>query len=205
MSERQSTSQIEALGTVQDDERILWEGRPDLALLARSAFHTRAVLAYFALVAVPSIAFGSMTGIALTALGAVVALGLLYGFAWLCARTTRYVLTDRRLILNIGMAIEKSVNLPLKRIGAAHLHDRGKGFGDIAIEPVSGHPLSYAMLWPHARAWHVSRPQPMLRAIADVAEVARLLAEATAQHREIARAELPGTTQTAGGMTEALA
>jgi hypothetical protein len=33
-------------------------------------------------------------------------------------------------------------------------------------------------LWPHARPWRVSRPEPMLRCVPDAAAVARLLTQA---------------------------
>ncbi len=203
-----SHGQIEVLGKPQDDERVLWEGKPDLPTLARTAFHSRKVSIYFLLLMVTALALRSVGGAIVTAGAGLVTLGLLYSFAWLATRTTTYVLTDRRLILNIGMAIEKSVNLPLKLIGAAHLTDRGAGMGDIAIEPIEGHGLGYAMLWPHARPLRFSKPQPMLRAIPDVAGVAAKLAAATAEHEAIAMAKLPGSdakTAPATGMKEALA
>lgn len=206
MTQLRSHSQIEVMGKPLEDERVLWEGKPDLRTLARTAFHTRLVSAYFLILIVSAIALGSIGGAVLTALAGLVTLGLLYSFAWLAVRTTTYILTDRRLILNIGMAIEKSVNLPLKLIGAAHLTDRGAGIGDIAIEPLKGHGLGYAMLWPHARPLHFSKPQPMLRAIPEVAEVGAKLAAATAVHEDIVIAELPGATaEQSGGVQEALA
>ena len=206
MTTHRSHGQIEVLGVPQADERVLWEGKPDMATLARTAFHTRKVSVYFGVLILSAVALGSIGGAILTALAGLVTLGLLYSFAWLAARTTTYVLTDRRLILNIGMAIEKSINLPLRLIGAAHLTDRGAGMGDIAIEPLKGHGLGYAMLWPHARPLHFSRPQPMLRAIPDVAEVGARLAAATAEYSEIAMAELPqGRAATGEDLQEALA
>lgn len=187
-----SHGQIEVLGKPQADERVLWEGKPDLRTLARTAFHTRAVSIYFLVLMVTAIALGSIGGAFITAVAGLATLGLLYSFAWLAARSSTYILTDRRLILNIGMAIEKSVNLPLKMIGAAHLTDHEAGVGDIAIEPLKGHGLGYAMLWPHARPLRISKPQPMLRAIPNVAEVASKLAAATAEHESIVMSDLQG-------------
>jgi hypothetical protein len=43
-----------------------------------------------------------------------------------------------------------------------------------------GKRLAYLVLWPHVRPWRLQAPQPMLRAIDDVAAVADLLAEALA-------------------------
>lgn len=208
MITHRSHGQIEGLGTPQGDERVLWEGKPDLPTLARTAFHTRAVAIYFLLLMVTAVALGSIGGAVLTAAAGLATLGLLYSFAWLAARSSTYILTDRRLILNIGMAIEKSVNLPLKMIGAAHLSDRGGGVGDIAIEPLEGHGLGYAILWPHARPLRIAKPQPMLRAIPRVAEVAAKLAAATAEHEAIALAQSPDSEAQeprSAGMKEALA
>ena len=186
-----SMEQIETFGTPQEDETVLWEGKPDWAVLARTAFHTRLVAGYFAIFIVIALAVGSTGGALLTLAGGAGAIGLLYGLSWIAARTSHYILTDRRLILNIGMAIEKSINLPLKRIGAAHLTDRGSGFGDIVIDPAKAHGLGYALLWPHARPFRYAYPQPMLRAIPDVTTVAQRLAEATAAHQAIERGEIP--------------
>lgn len=204
---RHPHGQIAALGTPQDDETVLWRGKPDLAVMARTAFHTRKVGLYFTMLAAIALALGSVGGAVLTALAGALCLALLYALAWTAVRTSEYVLTDRRIILRIGMAIEKSINLPLKRIEAAHLTDRGAGYGDIAIEPAAGHGLGYGLLWPHARPLKINRPQPMLRALPDAAGVARLLAEATAAHQAIARAELPAMPEgtAPAGLKEALA
>ncbi|MDP4574974.1 photosynthetic complex putative assembly protein PuhB [Qipengyuania sp. G39] len=208
MSVFRQTAQIKALGQPQDDEQVLWEGKPDLATLARTAFHTRIVTVYFLGLIAIALALGSFGGAAITAGAGLVTLGLIYGFAWLGTRTTTYILTDRRLILNIGMAIEKSVNIPLKMIGAAHLTDRGAGSGDIAVELLKGNGLGYAILWPHARPFHLSKPQPMLRAIRGVRDVAAKLAAATALHEAIALGggeAASAEAERGDGMTGALA
>jgi hypothetical protein len=41
-----------------------------------------------------------------------------------------------------------------------------------------GAKLSYLVLWPHVRPWHMGRVEPALRAIPEAAQVARVLAEA---------------------------
>ena len=42
--------------------------------------------------------------------------------------------------------------------------------------------LGYALLWPHARPWRLSQPEPMLRAVPEAQDVAAILAEATSKH-----------------------
>ena len=185
-----SAAQIDALWHPQADEAVLWQGRPDPMVLARSAFHTPLVAGYFALLALIAVAMGSGPGgIATTLAAGAAVLAILYGTAFASARTTRYILTDRRVILHIGIAIEKTVNIPLKQIGAAHLSERGNGFGDIALEPNGERMLGYLLLWPHTRPWRFAKPQPMLRALPGAADVAERLARAVAAHEAITRGQ----------------
>lgn len=175
------------MGTPAANETVLWKGRPDLAVLARSAFHTRKFAFYFGLLIVVAILLGNPNAALVCAVLGVIALAIMQGLAWMSVRTTTYIITDARLIMRIGMAIETRINIPLKHIGAAHLKDRGNGHGDIAVEVNGERILSWLLLWPHNRPLHYSHPQPMLRAIPNVDQVAALLAEACAQHEAIDR------------------
>ena len=122
------------MGTPAPDEKVLWKGRPERALLARTAFHTRTLGLYFAALIGIALAIGNGNAAAVAAVLGTALLALLHGLAWLSARSTLYILTDTRLILRIGMAIETRINIPLKQVRAAHLRPRGKGHGDIALE-----------------------------------------------------------------------
>jgi hypothetical protein len=169
------------MGTPQPDEAVLWKGRPGVGLLARTAFHAHSAGCYMAALTVIAVLLGR-TNAALFAGGlGVVLVALLYLLAWLSARTTLYILTDERIIMRIGMAIETRINLPLKQISAAHLRMRGNGNGDIAFELAGERLLGAALLWPHMRPWHYAMPQPMLRAVPDAAHVAQLVAETRAR------------------------
>ena len=112
-------------------------------------------------------------------------MAILYGLAWLSARTTLYILTDARLIMRIGMAIETRVNLPLKHVQSADLRARGKAHGDIALRLGGERLLGYILLWPHARPWRFAKPEPMLRSVPEAEKVAAILAEACAKHTAI--------------------
>ena len=46
-------------------------------------------------------------------------IGLLMLYAWAVARTTVYTLTDKRVVLRIGVALNKCINLPLTQIAPA--------------------------------------------------------------------------------------
>lgn len=175
------------MGTPAWDEKVLWKGRPAVGLLARTAFHTRKLGAYFVALIAIALMIGKTDGAIVSAVLGIALLAILYVLAWLSARSTLYILTDTRLIMRIGMAIETRVNIPLKQVTAAHLRTRSGNYGDIALELSGERLLGTLLLWPHSRPWHYNRPQPMLRAIPDAAHLAQLIAETRAQFGAIER------------------
>jgi cytochrome b561 len=138
-----------------EDEDILWQGSPDWKQLATSALHIRLAALYFAFI----IGWALLTGDSATAMG-VSALGLvvlvmLVAFAWGVARTTVYTLTSKRIVLRVGVALNKCVNLPLKEIETADLKLLSGGHGHIVLS-LKGTPLlGYLLLWPHARSLRI--------------------------------------------------
>jgi hypothetical protein len=170
-------------------ERILWQGEPRWTGLARRAFHVRKVAVYFLLLLAWRFETVVGTGLSpievvqtmgpLTFLG-VLALGVLSGLAWFSSRTTVYTITNRRLVMRIGIALTISVNVPFKVIDSAALRLYRDGTGDIPIALLGEGHVAYAPLWPHARPWKLARPQPMLRSVPDAARVAELLSKALA-------------------------
>jgi uncharacterized membrane protein len=177
------------MGTPAADEKVLWKGRPALSLLARTAFHTHKLALYFAALFAIALASGRSDAAAVAAVLGTALLGLLYLLAWLSARSTLYILTDTRMIMRIGMAIETRINIPLKQITAAHLRPRANQHGDIAFELGGDRILGTVLLWPHVRPWHYAHPQPMLRAVPDAQAVAQLIAQARGQYGAIERQE----------------
>lgn len=165
-------------GRLPPGEHIVWQGSPDWRMLARTAFRTRWVAGYFAVLAAVALAGGSIVGFGMTAALGAVGVGLLHLLAWGSARTTIYTLTNRRIVLRIGMAVPKCVNLPLGMIASVDLAQRGDGIGDLPLTLIGAPKLGYLALWPHARPLRVNRPQPMLRSVPDAATVAALVARA---------------------------
>ena len=167
-------------GHLPPGERIVWQGSPDWKALARTAFHTRAIAIYFAILTVISIVLAQSDGVYL-GVGMTVAIGsagvaLLHALAWGSAKTTIYTLTNRRIVLRVGMAVPKCINLPLTQVGSIDLAARKDGTGDVPMTLIGAPKLGYLALWPHARPWRVSKPQPMLRSVPNVADVAALVA-----------------------------
>jgi len=113
------------MGTPALDERVLWKGRPNLPVLTRTAFHLGSYAVYMAAMVLLALFFGNVDS-AIFLAGAGVFGGLVIQLiAWQSARSTLYILTDVRLIMRIGMAVETRINIPLKHIEAAHLNMRG--------------------------------------------------------------------------------
>lgn len=172
-------------GLLPPGEHILWQGSPDRRMLARSAFHTRIVGGYFAVLAIWALVGvlihrvtgpGDLTGVAMTAIVGIAGVGLLHLLAWGSARTTIYTLTNRRIVLRIGMAVPKCVNLPLGMIARVDLAVRADGTGDLPLT-LNGVPkLGWLALWPHSRPWKIVKPQPMLRAVPGATDIAALIA-----------------------------
>lgn len=171
-----------------EGEHILWQGAPAAGRLAREALGLRWVAGYFALLTVWRIGVSSVDnpmgiavahGIPFVLAGAIVCL-LLYGFAYMQARSTVYTLTNKRVGMRIGAALTMTLNLPYTQIGNAQAGINRDGTGTIAFELMGDTRVSYAMTWPHVRPWRMARTQPALRCIPDAQNVARLFAEAAA-------------------------
>lgn len=194
------------------EERILWQGRPSRRYLSRYVFKAPWVGLYLATMVVLRGVFAASAGagpseIALSMLFvlplAVTGWGILELLAWAHARTTLYTLTERRWVMRFGVALDMTVNLAFSGIrNASFSRRRASAAGDIAIElggafrAPNGELVtlgpSYFHLWPHARPWHLSMPQPTARGVEEVGEVARVFAEALAEFRRNEEAESSG-------------
>jgi hypothetical protein len=181
-------------------ERLLWQGAPDWRALAVQALHLRAAAAYFALLLVwqAASAFADGAGVGRVLLGALplallalFALGTLACIAWLMGRTTVYTITDRRVVMRIGIVLTITYNLPYRRIDAAALRRRSGGRGDITLTLAGAERIAWLQLWPHVRPWQLKRPQPMLRALPQAEAVAGILSAALAAAAGQAKTPLP--------------
>ena len=181
------------------DERILWQGAPDWRVMAREAMHTRTLSIYFGVLlawrGVNVLANGGSLGDAGIAIvwllpAALLALAVLTLIGWLIARTSVYTVTDKRVVMRIGVVLGITFNLPLSQIESAGLRTNKDGSGDLSLVLADTDRIAYVHLWPHARPWHVKRTEPMLRSLTDVRQVASILSAALADSAGIARAPL---------------
>ncbi|MBK1694570.1 phosphopantetheine adenylyltransferase [Chromatium weissei] len=174
-------------------EEVLWQGAPRWMALAQRAFHIRAVALYFAVLVVWRIAAdwsadssvaSALLGVSWIVVLGLLAIGALTLLGWAMARATVYTITNQRVVMRVGVAIQMMMNLPFKQIRSADLRRYADGTGDIPLLLAeTAHP-SYIIFWPHTRPWHFSPPQPMLRAIPDAEHVATILADALKTYLE---------------------
>jgi hypothetical protein len=182
-------------------ETLLWTGGPVSGEIARRVCHTRGVVWYFAALAALVLAGGATGGgirtsaVAVLTLGAMAlaVLGFSRVYAALVARTTVYAITDRRLVLRIGVAIPAVLNVPLEQIESVDLRAVRAGAGDVTVSLTGGARVAYLLLWPHARPWRYARPEPALRGIAEAADTGVVLADAV-RARLAALAPAPADT-----------
>jgi hypothetical protein len=174
-------------------ERLLWQGQPLPGLVARRLYHLPLVTAYFGVMLAWRIGahlqdglplLAALRGSLVLALLAAVAIGILATLARLTASTTVYTLTDKRVVMRIGIVLTVTYNLPLRHLDAAHLLPLKGGQGEIALQLRGDTRIAYLHLWPHARPWLFAKPQPMLRCLADAQGVSRLLSDAWAAANE---------------------
>jgi hypothetical protein len=156
-------------------ETIVWQGQPSVGRLLQDAFHARTIGVYFLILGAVGVLMGSLTGALLTLGAGALCIGVLALLARASARTSVYTLTDRRLVLRVGMALPMHFNLPLKQIAAADLRKGPGTSGDITLRLAGGARIAWALLWPHVRPWRLRHPEPMLRSLPDVEHVAGLL------------------------------
>jgi len=169
-----------------EGESISWQGRPDPAAIARHVLHRNKIAIYFAVLVIWRVMVGLYDGrgageifgnVAFTLGLGVVAIAIVTIIAQAMARTTVYTITNKRVVMRIGVALPVTFNLPFSQILSADLARLAGGTGTIALTLKEHTKISWAVLWPHARPWKFTRPQPALRAIPDVVPVANMLAD----------------------------
>lgn len=170
-------------------EVLLWQGAPAWAEIAQRVFLVRWVFGYFAVLALWEVLSTTMQGgtmvaafgaAALLLLVGMVAIGILTLLAKIVSRSSVYSITSRRLVLRVGVALPITINIPFVAIAGADLRNRKDGHGDIVLELLPSHRVSWIALWPHCGGWSFGRPKPMLRGVANAAVVAKILGEAVA-------------------------
>jgi len=191
-----------------EGEHVLWQGVPARGSFIRRVFHFDKVALYFLIVVawVAGSAWLDAQSVGAVARSlvwslppALGVLALVGGLGWGYARTSVYTITNKRVVIEGGLALTTSVNLPFSKLDRADLKTFRDGTGDIDLE-LSGPRLLYSMLWPNLRWFRITRPVPALRAIEEPHRVAELLTRALAEDQQPAA---PPQQETAGADLEA--
>jgi Bacterial PH domain len=181
-------------------EQLLWQGAPRWQTLALRAFHVRKVAGYFGLLVLIRFShfIGNGVGVLASLKGCLVLLGLgitgvglLTLLAFLSARGTVYSITSRRVLIRHGIAVPMTLNVPFAVIEAAGVKADADRSGQIALELTGRDRIGYLVNWPHVRPGRFTRPEPMLRALRDVAGVATILTAALAAATGTSSADRP--------------
>jgi hypothetical protein len=155
------------------NEKILWQGRPGYAALLKKVFFFKYIAIYLLLLIVVSFVFDQYNygltegfeGLILNTLIGVFCLSLFMLLAYFSYSTTIYTITDKRIVMRIGMVLTLSLNIPFKKIESADLKINSDGSGDISITLHPAVKIAYIHLWPHCRAFYFSNPRPTLKCI----------------------------------------
>jgi hypothetical protein len=172
-----------------EGESLLWEGAPDRAALARHALHIRLAAGYFAVIILFGLIGAMRDQLALQQVAVTLGIQLLLSalvigavqlYAVITARTTIYAVTDRRVVMRVGVVLPTTINIPFHLINAAAARDFADGTGQISLTIRPPDRLGFVHLWPHVRPWRLRWPEPMLRGLTDPAGLARIIREAAA-------------------------
>jgi hypothetical protein len=197
-----------------EGETILWQGAPRWGGIARRALHLRGMAMYFALLGVLRGTAMAAEGVpladavwggAIMLLVGAVPIGLLAIFAVLSARTSLYTITNRRIVMRVGVALPMTINLPFALIEKAGVQRHGDGTGDITVALLKPHRVAWLAVWPHTRSFRVGRPEPTLRALADANVAAQVLARALAAQAEMPVQPLESAPAPSGSRQQAAA
>ena len=180
-----------------EGERILWQGSPDVKAMLLRVFHLKGLLIYFGLILLYQIVTGVTDGESLSAIFfsslritifSAIGLSLVALLAYLMASTAVYTITNKRVVMRIGIVLNMTFNFPLKMIELADCGLTKKQSGDIYLKLSKETKIAIFHLWPHARPGKWALPQPALRGIKNCPEVAKILVDAwAAQNNVIAR------------------
>lgn len=169
------------------NETILWQGSPDFWTIAKDIYFIRVVALYFLFLLSVNLFEGLEAGdsartISLSLLWmfslSMLGIGFLAVLALCVAKTAVYTITDRRIVMRIGVVLTMTFNLPFKAIESADVLKVKKGIGSIAIKVEESSKIAIFHLWPHCRAWKINHPEPLLLGIIEVEKVAQILTQA---------------------------
>jgi Bacterial PH domain len=188
-------------------EQVLWSGAPDQRSLARYFLRERWFLAFvvlsFSLGAAEALQYADgagarVLGVAtLSAIMALIAIVSIRVLAWQIARSSKYVITNRRMYFNIGIVMRADANIPFSDVDGVDLRRRSNGSGDLMITLTGSQEIPWLLLFPHM-TWRGSRRgRPTFRALRDSQAASDAVVEALRNYAQPADGVITGATTTA--------
>jgi hypothetical protein len=167
-------------------EHVLWEAAPDARALATHVFHRRLVAMYFLAMLVwwgiatvePVMSQAFAVGLGIRLALTLIVLAIAEVLARASARTSWYDITNRRIVMRLGVVFPMSINIPFSIIDGARIGTFSDGTGQLVLTLGKAHRLAYIALWPHCQVFRFTRPEPVLRALLDPKAVSALLVNA---------------------------
>ena len=175
-------------------EQLIWQGQPERHALATRAMYLKYIAFYLVVLIAARTGYLIMDDepvatwsgmLAWQVLASAFVMLLIVGLATVYSRTTRYSLTNERLIIKTGAAITIHINLPLQQITAADLREYSDGTGDITLQVSRAEKLYWLLLWPNVRSWWIRPLRPVLRGLRDAQAVAHLLVKEVGEQGNI--------------------
>ncbi len=192
-------------------ERVLWSGAPDQRSLARYFLRERWVLGFvvfsFAIGAGdalqhPTDAVPRLIGVGILSLVlALVAVVSIRLFAWRLAKTSSYVITDKRVFFNIGIVLRADANIPYGIVEGVDLLRRPDGSADLMVTLGGTQEIPWLLLFPHM-SWRGSRRgRPTFRGVREPDAAAAAVVGALRAHALSAPAASDAATGAMVGTT----
>jgi hypothetical protein len=170
-------------------ERLLWQGSPDARAMLRRVLHADLVVLWFLLIGcwrlgshwlqTGEVALATLAG---PVLALTLALSMLFLLAWGYAKTTVYTLTNRRVTMRFGIAVQITMNIPFSKITSADVSEHGNDIGNIAFQVEPGARMSHLILWPNVRPWYWLSPRPMLCCVGGLGKAGAILTAAVREY-----------------------
>ena len=177
------------------DEKIHWQGSPAFESLINKVFLFRLVAIYFLVLL--SFAFywdfqkagqgDALANLFINILLSGFSLGALGFLAYLTATTAIYTITNKRVVMRIGIVLTLTFNIPFRQILASDFKKYSDGTGDISFRLDPSTKIAFIHLWPHCRFKSFAHPEPAIRCIKNVDDVALLVHRAWRKSRESAQ------------------
>ena len=175
-------------------EQLIWQGQPERHALATRAMYLKYIAFYLAALIAARTGYLVVDGEPVATwsgmliwqmLASAFVMLLIVGLAAVYSRTTRYSLTNERLIIKTGAAITIHINLPLQQIIGADLREYSDDTGDITLQVSQADKLYWLLMWPNVRSWWIRPLRPVLRGLRDAQAVAHLLVKEVGEQGNI--------------------